>query len=247
MSSATVAPTSGEPLSEGARVIDTFISPSKTFTDINRSTRWWVPFLLVLIFTGVAQFMVIKQVGAERLMENQFSRMPKVMEKIEQQGPQARDQFMATQAEKAKQSWITAPLGPAFILLLTGLVLWGSYNFGAGQRLSFSQTMAVISYASLPGIIKSLLMILMAFLMPDSYNPLNPVATNIGYLLDSGGTFLRVFLAFIDVFSIWTLYLTAFGFTCISKVKMGASSAIVFGWYLLFALGVGGILSLLFG
>jgi cytochrome b subunit of formate dehydrogenase len=247
MSTPAVAPPSGEPLSEGARFIDTFVSPSKTFSDINRSARWWVPFLLVLIVTAVAQFMVVRQVGAERLVENQFSRMPKVMEKIEQSGPEKRDEFMAKQAESTKRSWITAPIGPAVILLLTGLVLWGSYNFGAGQRLTFSQTMAVVSYASLPGIIKSLLMILTAFLMPDSYNPLNPVATNIGYLLESGGTFSRVFLAFVDVFSIWTLYLSALGFTCISKVKMGTSAAIVFGWYLLFALAVGGVLSLLFG
>lgn len=228
-------------------MVNTFVAPSKTFADINRSASWWLPFVVILLVTAAAQFFVIQQVGAERLVENQFSRMPKITEKIEQSGPGKLDEFMAKQAETAKRGWITAPLGPAFILLLTGLVLWGTYNFGAGQRLSFSQTMAVVSYASLPGIIKSLLMVLMAFMIPDSYNPLNPVATNVGYLLDSGGTFAKVFLSFIDVFSIWTLYLAAFGFTRISKVRMGVSSAIIFGWYLVFALGVGGVLSLLFG
>ena len=41
-SSTAVAP----PMSEGARIINTFIAPSKTFTDLRRSAAWWAPFLL---------------------------------------------------------------------------------------------------------------------------------------------------------------------------------------------------------
>ena len=47
----TGIPSSGEALatpalSQGERVIDTFIAPSKTFTDILRSQSWWLPFLI---------------------------------------------------------------------------------------------------------------------------------------------------------------------------------------------------------
>jgi hypothetical protein len=34
-----------------------------------------------------------------------------------------------------------------------------------------------------------------------------------------------------DIFTIWTLALTAIGITCISKVKRGTAFAIVFGWF----------------
>jgi len=29
------------PLSEGARIVNTFIAPSKTFTDLRRNASWW--------------------------------------------------------------------------------------------------------------------------------------------------------------------------------------------------------------
>jgi hypothetical protein len=39
-----------------------------------------------------------------------------------------------------------------------------------------------------------------------------------------------------DIFMIWTLVLTAIGFTCVSKVKRGTALGIVFGWWLLLTL-----------
>ncbi len=36
-------------LSEGARLIDTFIAPTKTFTDLRRNASWWAPFALMAI------------------------------------------------------------------------------------------------------------------------------------------------------------------------------------------------------
>jgi hypothetical protein len=35
----------------------------------------------------------------------------------------------------------------------------------------------------------------------------------------------------LDIFLMWTLILTAIGFTCLSKVKRGTALAIVFGWW----------------
>ena len=37
---------STKPLSQAERVVDTFIAPSKTFTDILRSSSWWLPWLI---------------------------------------------------------------------------------------------------------------------------------------------------------------------------------------------------------
>ncbi len=44
------APTPEPALSEGARIINTFIAPSKTFTDLRRNASWWGPWLLISIF-----------------------------------------------------------------------------------------------------------------------------------------------------------------------------------------------------
>ena len=41
-----VLPAEVQPLSQVERVVDTFIAPTKTFTDILRSTSWWLPFVI---------------------------------------------------------------------------------------------------------------------------------------------------------------------------------------------------------
>jgi hypothetical protein len=65
----------------------------------------------------------------------------------------------------------------------------------------------------------------------------NPVATNPGYFLSPADSpFLFGLASSIDVFMIWTLVLTAIGFTCVSKVKRPTAMLIVFGWYVVITL-----------
>src|ERR1700760_630497 len=39
------------PLSQVERAVDTFIAPSKTFTDILRDASWWLPWLVGVLIT----------------------------------------------------------------------------------------------------------------------------------------------------------------------------------------------------
>src|SRR5271163_2516663 len=57
-------------LSQGERVIDTYIAPSKTFTDILRSQSWWLPFLIMVVVGYAFIFTVEKKVGWEQVLEN---------------------------------------------------------------------------------------------------------------------------------------------------------------------------------
>jgi hypothetical protein len=69
----------------------------------------------------------------------------------------------------------------------------------------------------------------------------NPVATNPGYFIDRAAhPVLGSLLTSFDIFTIWTLALTAIGITCISKVKRGTAFAVVFGWFgVVVLIGVG--------
>jgi len=62
----------GPALTQGQRVIYTFTAPSKTFTDIKRSTSWWMPFLIGAIATYILFFAVQAKVGWEQVAENQI-------------------------------------------------------------------------------------------------------------------------------------------------------------------------------
>ena len=70
----TAAPTPVAPMSEAARIVNTFIAPSKTFTDLRRSAAWWGPWILISVFSLVFIFSIGKQVTFEQASKNQVER-----------------------------------------------------------------------------------------------------------------------------------------------------------------------------
>src|SRR5271165_3502083 len=97
MSSAASALTpEGKPLSEVERVVDTFVAPGKTFTDIRRSASWWLPFVLMAISSFALVFVVDKKLGMEKVVENQMALSPKQSAKLDQLPPDQRASQMET-------------------------------------------------------------------------------------------------------------------------------------------------------
>jgi Yip1 domain len=237
------SPSSGEGLSESSRIIDTFVAPGKTFTDINRSTSWWVPWLLMSVISVAFVMVAGQKVGFEKIANTQMQSNPKQMERIEKLPPDQRAQNMAI---AVKFTQVLSYATPIFILLfavIIAAVLMGTFNFGAGTQMKFGAAMAVTMYAFLPGIIKTILatISLLAGADPDAFRIDNPIATNPGFFLSSTEhPALYKLASSIDVFTIWTMILMVIGFTCVSKAKKGTAAAIVFGWYIVVTLiGVG--------
>ena len=124
--------------------------------------------------------------------------------------------------------------------IIVAAVLLATFKFGASADVKFKIALAIVMYASLPILIKSVLAAISvaAGAAPDSFTFQNPLASNPGYFLNPADSpFLYNLLSAIDVFMIWTLALTAIGFTCTSKVKRSTAFMIVFGWYLVFVVG----------
>ncbi len=122
--------------------------------------------------------------------------------------------------------------------------MYPSFKFAAGADVNFKISLAIVVYAALPLILKTLLSLVsvLAGMSPDSFSFQNPLATNPGYFMNPADSpFLYGILTAIDIFMIWTLVLTALGFTYVSKVKRGTAFAIVFGWWLVFTLALSGL------
>jgi hypothetical protein len=140
---------------------------------------------------------------------------------------------------------------PGVILLwnlIIAAVLFATFKFAASATVKFKTSYAIVMYASLPFLLKSILasVSIMAGADPDSFALQNPAATNPGYFLSPGNSpFLYSVATALDVFMIWTLILTAIGFSCVSKVKRSTAMTIVFGWYIVFTLGSAGFAALL--
>jgi|SRR3954471_9769812 hypothetical protein len=234
------------PLSEGERLIDVFIAPRKTFADIRRSAMWLAPFIVMALFSVAYSYTVSKKVGWEQVAQNNTRMAPASQTaRLEALPPDQR-----AIAER-RQVTVTKFIGYGFSvlnliwLLIVALVLWGTFNFGAGAEMRFGQAFAILVYASLVGIVRTTLGIITLFAGQDPENFLiqNPVGTNLGYYLNFADTprFLYSIASSFDLVLIWTLVLTAIGFATVGKVKQGTAMTIVFGWFIVFAVVSAGL------
>jgi hypothetical protein len=222
-------------LSQVERVVDTFIAPTKTFTDILRSTSWWLPFLLLVLVTLGSTLTMEKQVGWERVAENQVHQNPKQEEAMANLTPEQR----TGRIQVAAKIWRYLSYGSFALILMFvaifSLIYWASFNFGLGAKTTFSQMFAVSMYASLPRLLIGVLSILTLLFGNDaeSFDAKNPVGTNLAYYMPDSGPALKAALSFFDVIGLWQLVLLVIGMAIVAKVSTGRAAAVVVGWWLL--------------
>jgi Yip1 domain len=237
-SPATVPAPPPEPLSQVERVIDTFVAPTKTFSDLRRSANWLVPFLLIVIFTEALVVMADKKLGFEKVAENYIALRPKSAAQLDKLSPEDRATQMQAIAKYTMLACYFSPVTIFVVLLIVSAILLGTFNFGLGTELTFNQCIAVVMYASLPGIIKSVLgIVVLAMGAGEGFVLENPVASNLSPLVDPSSHFLYALALNLDLFAIWTLVLSGIGFACLAKRKTGPCMAVVFGWWGVFVLG----------
>ena len=236
----TPAPTSAAtPLSQGARIINTFIAPSKAFADLRRNASWWAPFLLMVVISTAMVYTAGQKIGFRKIMETQMQSQPRQQARLEQLPPEQREQQLERGAKFTQVISFIFPAISLVILLVIATLLFATFKFAAGADVPFKVALAIVIYANLPLALKTLLALISvaAGASPDSFTFQNPVATNPGYFMNpSDSPFLYSVLSSVDIFLIWTLVLTALGFTYVSKVKRGPAFAIVFGWWVVFTL-----------
>lgn len=242
MAAAPVLPASPAPtpesasLSQGARIVDTFIAPKKTFADLRRSAQWWLPFLLMIIAGWGLVYVAEQRIGTQKMMENDLQTRPKAEARYES----------ATPEQKATQVKVTGIVYYVAIPVLT-LIIWvvmaglqfGTLKVASNSDITYGKTLAVIAYAGLPMVVRHLLGIVsvLAGVNPDGFTLNNPVASNPGYFMNPAENRFMYFIASqLDLFLIWTLVLTAIGFSITGKVKLGTSFAVVIAWWAIITL-----------
>ena len=200
-----------------------------------RSTAWWLPFVLLVLVTTAATFTIDRQVGFQRVAENQIHLSPKQEEALNSLPPADRAARVAISAKVTKYISYTSPVLILLFTAIGALVLWGSFNFGLGARTTFGQMFAVWIYASMPRLLAGVLEIVTLWFgnNADSFNLKEPVGTNVGYYMTDAAPWLRTGLGFLDVIGIWNMVLLIIGTAVVAKVKMGSAAAVIVGWWLL--------------
>jgi len=233
----------GPGLTQGQRVLYTFTAPSKTFTDIKRSSSWWLPFLLTAIFGYVLFAGITLKVTWPQVAENNLHNSPKQTEQMEKLTPEQRATQMKIIAVSTEAFMAAMPILALIGVAIMAGVLLATINFGFGGKANFWQAFAVVWFAGLPGLIKFILgaIALFAGLAPESFNVNNFAGTNIGYYLPMETSKpIMAFATSLDVITIWTLVLSSIGISIVAGTKRSSGYIAVFGWWVLLTLfGVG--------
>jgi hypothetical protein len=227
-------------LSQIERVVDTYMAPSKTFSDIRRDASWWAPFLLMSLLAVLFSYVVLSKIGLPTLVEGVVHQSSMLEDRLASSTPEQ----AAAMRHGMEMQFKFMYVAPVF-LLIVGMICSGIFlataNFIFGGRATFKQMVAVWFYGTLPLALTSLLTIVTVFagISGDSFNIKNAIGTNIGYYLASGDSprWLVTLLSSVDVMAIWSALLLTLGISTVAGIKRGSAAVVVFGWWALYVLG----------
>ncbi|MFL6446029.1 MAG: YIP1 family protein [Candidatus Sulfotelmatobacter sp.] len=132
------------PLSEGARIVDTFIAPSKTFTDLRRSASWWAPFLLMVVVSSAFVYTAGQKIGFRKIMENQMQAQPKAQARLENLPAAQREAQLESGAKVTEIISYVFPLITLIMWLVIAGALFGTFKLAAGADVSFNVSLAIV-------------------------------------------------------------------------------------------------------
>ncbi len=235
MSSLPAAPPVVAPLGQTARVVDAYIAPSKTFNDIFRSTAWWLPFLLLVVAGFGLAYTVDRQVGFARVVETQMKASPTAQDRMNQLPPEQKGPAIARQVTVTRAITYGSSLPILVFFAIYGLILWGSFNFGLGAQTRFPQVLAVVVYAALPYLLRTIVTILILLFGndPEGFDLRNPVGSNPAFYMPDAAPWLKVLLGRVDVFELWVVALTTLGMAIVARKTVAQSATVVVGLYVL--------------
>jgi Yip1 domain len=224
-------------LSEPARIINTFIAPSKTFLDIRQNGSWWVPWLLISIFSIAFWIVVDKKVGFDQVARTTMTNN----KQFEQQSPEQQARTLSLVTTFTKYSGYLSPVFVLLITLIVAVVLWITFNFTMSAEIPFGRAMAIVLYGWLPTLIGAILsLIAVWFGDPEGFRIDSPVGTNPAHFMDPQTTskFVLGMLSSLDVIGLWIVILIGIGFALNAKkrLSLGSSIGIVAGWYFVWKL-----------
>ena len=238
-----VAPTPG--MSQMQRVISIFSAPSKTFEDIKCGHKsWWFPFLISVVLAYVLFGAITMKVGWNQVAENAVNINQKSAERMANMPADQRATAMKITAYSMEGGFAATPV----LILLFGVIISGimlaTINFIFGGKAKFGSVFTVWIYASLPGLIKSLLgsIVLYAGMAPESFNLQNFAPTSLGAFLSPQevGAAVYSLASSIDFTTIWYLVLFSIGLSIVAGVKRSTGYMAVFGWWAIVVLGGAG-------
>ncbi len=205
------------PLGEVGRISNVFFDPKKAFADIAARPGWIVPVVLVIISYLAFMYCFTTHVGWERSMRQAME----TNTRMQQMDAQQRETIIQQQIKYAPiGAYVVGSLAiPVVALIIAGVLLLMCKMMGAS--LTFKQMFGITTYSMLPGLISSILAIIVVFTKnPEDFNLRNPLAFNLGAFLEpppGSGKALYALATSIDLFTFWQIALLAVGISVAAR------------------------------
>ncbi|MGA2271130.1 MAG: YIP1 family protein [Bryobacteraceae bacterium] len=222
-------------MGEFSRLSGVFFEPRAAFADIAERPRFWVPLILMIVASLAYTITISQRIGWDRVVQHQLeSRMAQMSE----QQREAVSRTMDIQVKMASIfGYVGGAIGVPIYYLIVGGILLGIVRGIMSVPVRFKQAFTIMCYASLPGLIFTVLAIAVMFLKnPDDFDMRNPLPFfNLGGFMDpqSPLKFLHSVASSLDVFAIWTILLVAAGLKSAGGKKLsfgGSLMAVAVPW-----------------
>jgi len=220
-------------MGEASRLTGVFFEPSKAFTDIAARPGFWVPLILSMIFALTLVTLFGQRVGWERMIRHQ----QETSTRAQQLTPEQREQGVQMGAKFAP----VASYAVIVVGIPIGFAIWAALLLGIvkgimSAPIRFKQVYAILWYAGLPGVIMTILAIVVLFLKaPDDFNLQNPLVFNPGAFMDptTSSKFVYAIASSLDLFRLWTMVLVGIGLKAAGGKQLsmgGAMTAVFLPW-----------------
>lgn len=217
-----------ERMSTLSRLVGVFFEPKKTFEDIAQRPNFVVPMILIMLCALAVTVTFTQHVGWDRFLRQQMENSTN--SRVAQLTPEQKEQAVAMQAKFAPIFGVVGiVVGIPLYYTVGSAVLLGIVAGIMSAPVKFKQVFAVMAYSSLPGVVSSILtLVVMLLKNPDQFNLQNPLAFNPAAFMDPQSTpkFLYSLGSAMDLFSFWAIFLIATGLKAAAGKKLSFSGAL---------------------
>ena len=219
----TPAPDPGPKPNPAQRVIGVIFSPDATMASIAKRPDWVLPLVLILVASFIAGIVIAQHVdfGAT------------VRESVEQNKNLSQEQIdravnMGSAIGKVT-TYLSPVIGAISLLIIAGVLLLAVRLMG-GEG-DFKQAFSVTCYASIPGIIRAVVLVIIILArggMITAQTLQTLVRSNLGFLADfKANPMAFALLSSVDLFSIWFVVLLIIGFAYVSRLSKAKTAVII--------------------
>jgi len=208
------------------RMTGVLFSPKATFEDIAAKPGFVLPIAIIVVLTLAIVAVFGQRVGWRTFMEQQFAKSPQTANLSAEE----KEQRMSTAVKIAPIiGYVQAVIAVPIAALIIGAVLMGVFNLIAGARVTFAQSLGIVSYSWVPGIIGGVIGLILLFIKaPETIDLEHLVAADVGaFLSGDSPKWLMSLCSSLNLFTFWEIVLMGIGFSAASPKKVSIGKGIV--------------------